>query len=141
MAQILLGKYNVTLNIDVETYQANSTLLNRFVRPDIKIKSLNWGKMLFYNEGDKNPFSDVSDDKFDKVIYKETQITIESNNVTETFYNSNGFTSRNLFDHIMSVETEARPNTDWFGGIDAHHIYFEGLHKTDNRCYSVYWGS
>jgi hypothetical protein len=34
-----------------------------------------------------------------------------------------------------------RPKTKWSGGIDCHHIFFEGLHHVEGKGYRIFWGS
>lgn len=133
----MLTKYSVTLNIDIETYHAIPGLLNEFVKPGIPIKGIKWDKIMKY---ENDEMLDVTDEELDEINYKNKEITITSNGVTQTFKNINGFSDRELLKCILDIEVKARPNTDWFGGIDAHHIYFEGLHG-ENGNYKVSWGS
>ena len=42
---------------------------------------------------------------------------------------------------VAKFEKVARQTSEWFGGVDTHHIFFEGMHKDKDGCYSVYWGS
>lgn len=136
----MLQEYSVTLAIDVETYQANSTLLNEFVKSDAQIKSIKWNKITKF-DSDNEIFLDVSKEEMETVVYKNTTISIISNNCTKFFQNENGFTVEDLFDCVLDVEKIARPRTEWFGGIDAHHVYFEGLQEVSKGCYLVFWGS
>ena len=55
----------------------------------------------------------------------------------------NHFTAADLIKAIEKTECLTRSDTEWFGGIDVHHIYFEGLHKDPSNpdVYDVYWGS
>ena len=46
-----------------------------------------------------------------------------------------------MVDMVVEFEKVDRPKTSWFGGIDAHHVYFEGLCKQKDGSYSVCWGS
>ena len=136
----LLTEYEVVLDIDIETYQANPTLLNQFVKPDTKIKSMKWGNIGKFNE-DTDDIEEVKDEELDAKCYEEKEIRIISNGQSETFHQKDGYTARDLFNCIIALELKARPETDWFGGIDAHHIFFEGLYHMDGTTYQVYWGS
>jgi len=51
------------------------------------------------------------------------------------------FRAGDLLLAIEEHERLTRGNTEWFGGIDCHHIYFEGLHKQADGSYRVEWGS
>ena len=44
--------------------------------------------------------------------------------------------------NIADFETSHRPQTRWFGDIDRHHRFFEGLDLTDDgESYKIAWGS
>ena len=32
-------------------------------------------------------------------------------------------------------------NSEWFGGVDVHHVFFEGIHLADDGVWDIYWGS
>ena len=53
------------------------------------------------------------------------------------------FTCAEVIDHILDFEKCDRPKTKWFGGINCHHRYFEGLWevKGSGGHYGVCWGS
>lgn len=57
-----------------------------------------------------------------------------------TAANGKWFTVQEFLDVVGKLETAVRGETEWFGGIDAHHVYFEGLMGANGR-YSVEWGS
>ena len=53
-----------------------------------------------------------------------------------------GFSTRTLAAAIERTERETRerPDAAWIGGVDVHHIYFEGLFEEEGA-YGVAWGS
>ena len=58
-----------------------------------------------------------------------------------TFTNSKGYwTISEMVQNIVNFERLNRPKTEWFGGIDTHHVFFENLIGEGND-YSIYWGS
>ena len=62
----------------------------------------------------------------------------------QTYCNDKGFfTMAEVIDKIETFERFDRvdPKMEWFGGIDCHHIYFEGLHLIGDDAYCIYWGS
>ncbi len=142
----MLQHYSVILNIDIETYQRDGPLLNEFVHPGIKIKSMSIDKIEKFVDDE---IVLLTKKELDTVCYKEKEITfIESRSqfhqgFTKTFKNSKGFTVREMFNIIVEFEEEARPLSNWFGGIDAHHIYFEGLREYPDKknSYMIRWGS
>lgn len=53
-----------------------------------------------------------------------------------------GWNARYLFDCVEKVDTTQRPKSIWFGGVDAHHTYFEGLRFDEQKgAYCASWGS
>jgi hypothetical protein len=50
------------------------------------------------------------------------------------------FTIRDLAAAIAKTERESRERGEWLGGIDVHHIFFEGL-SFDDDVWTISWGS
>ena len=143
----LLEKYSTILNVNVETYNKPG-LLNLFVPKGAKLKSpitidsiTETDIGLEYTD---EPPAQLSKEELNKIHYKEKEITLfcEETNVRMTFKNEKGFTVKELFDHIVEFENKSRPLTDWFGGLDAHHIFFEGLDWSEkDKAFMIIWGS
>jgi hypothetical protein len=51
------------------------------------------------------------------------------------------FTVRDLAAAIAETELRTRGGTDWLGGIDVHHIYFEGIELEEDGVWAAVWGS
>jgi hypothetical protein len=52
------------------------------------------------------------------------------------------FTVRDLAAAITETERQTRGETEWLGGgIDVHHIYFEGVELDDDGVWWARWGS
>ena len=51
------------------------------------------------------------------------------------------FTVKDLMKAVLRTEKKTRKNTEWFGGIDVHHIFFEGLVKIRGNKFQICWGS
>ena len=78
--------------------------------------------------------------KFFNIWYDRRGHIVDCTN--ETFYNDKGyFTVQEMADIILDFEKMDRPKTRWFGGIDAHHIFFEGIEKNTDGSYRICWGS
>lgn len=56
---------------------------------------------------------------------------------------SGSFTVKELAHTIAKWEKYLRvqPGYDWFGEIDTHHIYYEGIDRRSDGTYEVHWGS
>lgn len=62
--------------------------------------------------------------------------------VMEFYRPMGGWDARYLFDCIEKVDSLQRPNSVWFGGVDCHHTFFEGLTFDEQKgAYLAMWGS
>jgi hypothetical protein len=141
MSVDLLSKICASLDIDVETYQIGN-LLNNFVEYDSKIKSIKWCDdiRVFTEDDDILP---IKKEDLENVVYEEDHIIIvkDIDCHRKIFLVKEG-TVLELLDIILEFEKEFRPDSYWFGGIDAHHVYFEGLNSTGTKYeYKISWGS
>lgn len=55
--------------------------------------------------------------------------------------NGQSFTLRELTDAVIETERATRGETKWFGGVDVHHVFFEGLHRQEDGTWAIAWGS
>jgi hypothetical protein len=51
------------------------------------------------------------------------------------------FTVRDVLAAVEETERRTRGDSEWFDGVDVHHVYFEGLQLTDDGAWIVHWGS
>jgi len=132
----LLNEDSATLNIKVnKSTSHNKYSLVLLATNDTVIESIEWIHL------DKTTgYQACLEDSCKQVIYPFNEITIESNGVTKKFVSEDGFDVINLYDYVLEIEKEARSLTNLCGGIDLHHIFFEGLHL-EGDVYVAYWGS
>ena len=54
-----------------------------------------------------------------------------------------GFTVGQLIAAIEATERQTRGDSEWFGGVDAHHVYYEGLEpdEEEDGVWQICWGS
>ena len=55
--------------------------------------------------------------------------------------NEKSFTIKDMITAIEATEKISRRNSKWLGGIDVHHIYFEGIYQNENADWEISWGS
>ena len=55
--------------------------------------------------------------------------------------NGTHFTLQDVIDTIVQAQYLFRPYSDWFGGIDTSHTYFEGFTQRGEHTFSIFWGS
>ena len=114
------------------------SLLNERALPESKITKITLDLQVV--DDDYRP---LTKEELDSVALKGSTIIIISEGISVEHKAKNGksFTIRDLKNAVLKTEKKARPKTEWFGGIDVHHVYFEGLHKVSKDTYQVSWGS
>lgn len=135
-----LEGYTAVLELDIETYPMPGLSGNALVRPGVKLRGLSWTGIMKYDEK-TGEYKDVTDEDMDAIVYTNNTITIDSSDVAMKFTSPNGFTVRQLFDAILDVEKVARPEREWWGGIDAHHVFFSRFGRAGGNKFYVEWDS
>ena len=75
---------------------------------------------------------------YNKWSDKDGNVTGETK---KTFRNTKGFfTIADVVKSICVFEMIDRPKSKWFGGIDAHHIFFENMSRGE-KGYMIHYGS
>jgi hypothetical protein len=87
----------------------------------------------------------LTDEEWARVVLRTPVIRMSGNDgkrvVGHGAPNGATFTVRDLAAAIAETETQTRGETKWFGGIDVHHIYFEGLTLDKDGVWFIVWGS
>jgi hypothetical protein len=133
-------KFSGVLEIELtkKPKQISKYLLNVSASPNAKIKSIRFRPEIFENDDLVKPTKkDLAN-----IVIKKSVITIKSDGGTAAFDAPNGeyFTAGDLIKVIEKTERKTRKNIEWFGGIDVHHIFFEGL-VNFGKYYAIHWGS
>lgn len=127
-------------------------LLNRFEEPDSLIKQISHSEITRYDEEIENHIP-LTKEELNAVGFVGKEFTLHNtwlNNKKKlvgetkiTFTNDKDyFTIQEIVRRIIQFEKLDRPKTSWFGGVDCHHIYFEGIHlNRDKAGYGISWGS
>ena len=111
---------------------------NEMQHSDSSIIDISTSEVSEYLNGD---FKELTKKELDEVAFVGKTITF-TDYVSKTFKNEKGFFSvKELLKNLVLFEKENRPHTEWFGGIDCHHVFFEGIFKVKGGAYSISWGS
>ncbi|WP_394843174.1 hypothetical protein LZC95_39750 [Pendulispora brunnea] len=51
------------------------------------------------------------------------------------------FSVRDLCAAVEETARRSRASSKWFGGVDVHHVYFEGIHLDEDGVWDIRWGS
>ena len=149
----LMSGINFVLCIDTtHTAPQQGMLMNRFEKPKSKIKNIAHSEIERYDKK-KQEMVRLTDEELSLPAFKGKTITLKSvwvndkqkvvNEPKRTYENTKGFFSiKEMVKIVVQFEKLDRPKTKWFGGIDCHHVFFEGFRKNkDNKTYGIHWGS
>jgi len=125
----------------VSNSSASFHLMNDFAKPGAQIVSITWDSCHYTWDEDNECIENVSEEELDRIVYDGQQMTFETGRYQKTYTNPNGFTLRHVMDLVLDFERESRSRTQWFGGVDVHHIFFEGITQNDRGNFEIGWGS
>ena len=118
--------------------------LNRFEDPYSEITFLDAGESLTRYDETAEEHIELTRDEQAEPGYVGDTLVLESENTTRQIYNNDKgfFTVAEVVAHIVEFERIDRPKTEWFGGIDCSHVFFEGIRlNSDGDAYRILWGS
>jgi hypothetical protein len=135
----LSGTLKIELTVPTERI---SNLSNVRATPEAEIKSLRLAAKVFNR--DFGTLRELTVDELQSVAFHGSHIALrgESGGVTKhKSPNGECFTVQDLLNAITETERQTRGKSTWFGGIDIHHIFFEGIHQADDGVWEIHWGS
>ncbi len=149
----MLQKMNFILHIKTtNTSPQHGVLLNRFEQPDSVITHISAGPIEQFDRI-MNEMIELSVDEKDEPAYIGETLTLESvwqtrdgrivDSTRRVYNNTKGFfTVAEIVAHIVDFERIDRPKSKWFGGVDCHHVFFEGFRPNLTRdAFCICWGS
>jgi hypothetical protein len=136
----LRGKLEIELDTPAEPI---GDLLNLRASPEARIVRLELRAEVFLP--DTEVFRPLTAAELDSVAFRGGAIRLRSEDgeaVSHAAPNGSHFTVRDLLCAVEETERQTRGGSEWFGGIDVHHVYFEGIHSDDDDdVWEIYWGS
>ena len=129
--------FNLEITISEPTQQIGS-LYNSKESPTATIKSISSSAPLAWDGDDFHP---LQANELAAVLIQKPSIKIINQVGDFTVNAPNGvcFTVQNTIDAVIEVESKVRGQMKWYGGVDTHHIDFEGTYA--EGILTVYWGS
>ena len=88
--------------------------------------------------------ADLPRKELSKVAYRAPSINIRGPGgdvVSHAAPNGRFFTVGDLLKAVEDTERRTRGKAEWFGGVDVHHVFFEGLHEDADGVWVAHWGS
>ncbi|ORY50487.1 hypothetical protein BCR33DRAFT_762794 [Rhizoclosmatium globosum] len=144
-----LNSLSFTIHIKIETY-TQLPLLNQFVAPGIQPTeiSIDRGRVGWWNS-EISDMEYLTEEQWNRPALHRKEFVLKNaldedhNDESKTFTAPNGnfFTVRDMVDIVEAFEREFRVKSDWFGGVDAHHIFYEGFFQYEDGSFGISWGS
>jgi hypothetical protein len=135
----LSGKLAIELDVPAARI---GDLDNLRALPEARIARLELHVEVFNRETEQ--FRPLTAEEYDAVAFRGKSIRLRSEDgdpVTHAAPNGSFFTVRDMMRAVEETEQQTRSNSEWFGGIDVHHVYFEGIELSDDGTWDICWGS
>lgn len=135
----LSGTLKIELTVPAEPI---ADLDNLRAAPDAEVVRLELLAEVYDRKSDA--FRAITDEEYESVAFRGASIRLQSEDgdaVSHDAPNGSFFTVRQLLEAVEKTERQTRSQTDWLGGIDVHHVFFEGIHSEDGEVWEIDWGS
>ena len=135
----LCGEIKIELTEPAEPY---GNMANLAAKPSAKIVDIKYYPQVF--EEEKDEFRDLTEAELQLEIFRHPSIRLRGEGgvvVEHRAPNGKSFTIEDMIIAIEATERKSRGNSEWLGGIDVNHIYFEGIHQDENGNWEIHWGS
>jgi hypothetical protein len=135
----LSGKLEIDLTAPTEQI---GTLENVRATPEAAIRSLRLVAEV-YNR-DSQTFRSLTPEELQSVAFQGSEINLRSEadeTVSHQAPNGKFFTVQDLLNAVEETERQTRDQSEWFDGVDVHHVYFEGIHDRGDGAWQIAWGS
>jgi hypothetical protein len=134
----LSGKLDVRLT--KPTKAVSDRLLNRVAPATARVVEISMRWSVYENES----FRDLRPEEWSRLVLREPRLRMrgESESAVEhAAPDGRAFTVRDLAAAVEETERRSRDDSEWLGGVDAHHVFFEGIDREDDGVWTIRWGS
>ncbi|NUP11778.1 MAG: hypothetical protein HOW73_37500 [Polyangiaceae bacterium] len=114
-------------------------LLNMAAPPTATITALRL-KATVYEDRD---FRALTPSELDLIVLDDAQIRMAGLGEPVLHHAPNGrnFSVRDLLVAVEETERQTRGKSEWFGGVDVEHRFFEGIELDEEGVWRIIWGS
>lgn len=134
---------SATLEVELtEPAEPVANLANLAAKPEAEIVDVRLCAQVF--EEKEQDFRDLTEEELALVVLAEPRIRLrgEAADVIEhEAPDGRSFTVREMLAAIEETERRTRGNSEWLGGIDVHHCFFEGIYQAEDGVWQIEWGS
>ena len=125
--------------------QISPNLLNHCENPKSSIIGISHTEIEYFDR-QHDEFVKLTEEELNQTAFIGDEITFKDGFTEITYLSKDGqFTVLELVAVIVEFEKVIRPKSDWFGGVDTHHVYFEGIdpitHDDGAVVHEICWGS
>lgn len=129
------------IRLDEQPVPASPKLANLVALPTARIT----GVSMTFEVSENGTFRPLTEAESARVVIAEPRIRmceyLEEQVVEHVAPNGISFTVADLCAAVTETARVSRASSEWFGGIDVHHVYFEGLRHDDDGVWAIVWGS
>ena len=133
----------LVIQVSEQPHRIAPNLLNLAVSPQAKLVSLSF-ELAWFDEKTEEE-RELTPEQLDWVVLRSNGIRMRSilanDVVVEHPCPNSEFRVKDLAEAVRKTELASRSATDWFGGIDVHHIYFAGIVFAEDGVWVIHWGS
>ena len=139
-----LGLFNrISAILEVELSDPPTQMLglaNLQANPEARLKSV----LLRVDGVLGEEFRPLTQEEMDSIALTEQRVVLESHGmqVEHTAPTPAGFSIADMLKAVEETERRTRGQSEWFGGIDVHHVFFEGIYDRGKPgVWEIAWGS
>jgi len=136
----LTGRLEVQLS---EPAYSPPDMVNEIAPADAEVLDVEFIGQVFENRS----FRNLTSEELNRVALSRAWCSLKGEAgvaVRHRAPNGQFFTVGDLFAAVEETERQTRHLTGWLGGIDVHHVFFEGIRLTrrfPERTWTIDWGS
>lgn len=141
---IFFNELSGVLRIELSepTERVVESLENRKATPSAVIVSLRLEATVFENDD----FRALTAGELERVVLVQSEVVLRSlrsdgRAIRHSAPNGVHFTVRDLLGAVEETERQTRGDSDWFEGVDVHHVFFEGITLEKDGVWHIHWGS
>ena len=139
----LIATLHITLTAPAEPI---GMTYNLSASPEAKVPSVRLHTEADDYDTDDNTdkYRDLTPKELGSVVFRGNRIRLRGLSghvVAHEAANGESFTVQDLLHAVEETERQTRDRTEWFGGVDVHHCFFEGIYLADDDVWEIVWGS
>jgi hypothetical protein len=135
----LSGQLRIELSTPAKP--VSDRVMNLKASPDATIETIELAMEVWLPE--QETYRALTDAEWSKVVVVEPSIKMRGKGdkvVEHRAPDGTRFTVRDLTAAVCETERQGRGDSRWMGGVDVHHVFFEGIELEDG-IWRTHWGS